>query len=180
MSATFPEDQCPSQGAGTEGQPNIASQVSSTAQAAKEQVSAAAQAAKEQATAAAQAAKEQVTAAAEPVANKARTLAEEQKQGGADRIDEVVRAVHTAADEIGKQVPQAAGYIHSGAEQLQRASKLLRENSVDDLLKMTNKLAHDRPMAFIGGSVAAGFVLARFLRTSAPSGGRSSAQEQRP
>jgi methyl-accepting chemotaxis protein len=113
-----------------------------------------------------QTAKEQVAAAAQPIADKARDVAEEQKQSGADRIDEVARAVHTAADEIGKQVPQVANYIHSGAEQLERTSRVLRENSVDELLQMTNRFAHDRPLAFIGGSVAAGFMLARFLKSS--------------
>jgi len=117
----------------------------------------------------AQAAKEQLSSAAQPIADKARDVAEEQRKSGADRLEGVARAVHTAADDIGKQVPQLAGYVHSGAEQLQRASRLLRENSIDDLLQMTNRLAHDRPLAFIGGSVAAGFVLARFLKSSGAS-----------
>ena len=124
-----------------------------------------------------QTAKDQLSAAAQPVADKARDLAEEQKQSGADRLEGVARAVHTAADDIGKQVPQLAGYVHSGAEQLERASRLLRENSVDDLLQMTNRLAHDRPLAFIGGSVAAGFVLARFLKSS---GSPESHRDMRP
>ena len=110
--------------------------------------------------------KEQASAAAQPIADKTRDIAEEQKQTGAERIDGVARAVHDAADSIGKEVPQLAGYVHSGAEQLERASRLLRDNSVDDLLRMTNRLAHDRPLAFIGGSVAAGFILARFLKSS--------------
>ena len=121
---------------------------------------------RDQAANAAQAAKEQVSAAAQPIADKARDLAEEQKQSGAERIQGVARAVHSAADDIGKEVPQLAGYVHSGAQQLERASKLLRDNSVDDLLQMTNRLAHDRPLAFIGGSVAAGFLFARFLKSS--------------
>lgn len=123
---------------------------------------------RDQAVEAVETVKEQVSAAAQPIADKARDLAEEQKQSGAERIQGVARAVHTAADDIGKQVPQLAGYIHSGAEQLERTSRLLRENSVDDLLQMTNRLAHERPLAFIGGSVAAGFVLARFLKSSGP------------
>jgi hypothetical protein len=137
-----------------------------TASGIKDSAAAAAETAKDKIAAATDTAKDKISAAAEPVADKAREVAEEQKQSGAERIDGVAKAVHTAADEIGKQVPQVAGYIHSGAEQLEKTSRLLRENSIDDLLKMTNRLAHERPLAFIGGSVAAGFVLARFLRTS--------------
>lgn len=116
----------------------------------------------------AQAAKEQASAAAEPLKEKARNTVEEQKERGATRMDQVAQAVHGAADEISKEMPQAAKYIHAGAGQLERASRTLRENNVDDLLQMANRWAHDRPVAFIGGSVAAGFVLARFLRSSAP------------
>ena len=125
------------------------------------------------------AAQEQVSAAAQPVVDKARELAEQQKGTGAERIQSVARAVHTAADDIGKQSPQVAEYIHSGAEQLEKASRLLRDNSVDDLLQMTNPLAHDRPLAFIGGSVAAGFVLARFLKSSG-SASAGASKESRP
>ncbi|HEY8697050.1 MAG TPA: hypothetical protein VIM02_05490 [Rhizomicrobium sp.] len=110
----------------------------------------------------------------QPLKDDALELAEEQKSRGADRIQTLAKAVHGAAEEIGKQVPQAAGYIHTGAEQLERASRALRENSVDDLLRMTQRLAREQPLAFIGGSVAAGFVLARFLRSS------SAGQEARP
>jgi hypothetical protein len=115
---------------------------------------------------AAQAAKDQLSAGVQPIADQARHVAEEQKESGADKLEGVARAVHTAADDIGKQAPQLAGYVHSGAQQLERASRMLRENSIDDLLQVTNRLAHDRPLAFIGGSVAAGFVLARFLKSS--------------
>ena len=121
---------------------------------------------RDQAAQATQSTKEQVSAAAQPIADKAREVAEEQKKSGADRIQGVARAVHSAADDIGKEVPQLAGYVHSGAQQLERASKALRDNSVDDLLQMTNQLAQDRPWAFIGGSVAAGFIFSRFLKSS--------------
>jgi ElaB/YqjD/DUF883 family membrane-anchored ribosome-binding protein len=114
---------------------------------------------------------EQLQAAAQPLKEDARQLAEEQKSRGADRIQTLAQAVHGAAEEIGKQVPQAAGYIHSGAEQLERASRMLRDNSVDDLVQMTKRLAREQPLAFIGGSVAAGFVLARFLRSSSGAAG---------
>lgn len=126
---------------------------------------------------AAQAAKDQLSERVQPIADQARHVAEEQKQSGADKLEGVARAVHTAADDIGKQAPQLAGYVHSGAQQLERASRMLRENSVDDLLQMTNRLAHERPLAFIGGSVAAGFVLARFLKSS---GSTTARRETRP
>jgi hypothetical protein len=127
------------------------------------------QQAKEQLSDIAQTAKEQANAAAEPVKQNAREIAEQQKQRHAGSIDSIANAVHCAADDLGDEMPQAATYIHSGAEQLERASRLLRENSVDDLMQMASRLAHERPLTFIGGSVIAGFALGRFLRSSASS-----------
>jgi len=151
-------NQSDNMGGETEGKPS--------SQSTFEKASAAMDDVREGAAEVAQTAKEQISAAAEPIADKARGLAEEQKQSGAERIQGVARAVHSAADDIEKEIPQLAGYVHAGAQQLERASNLLRDNSVDDLWRMTNRLAHDRPLAFIGGSVAAGFVLARFLKSS--------------
>ncbi|HEY3777895.1 MAG TPA: hypothetical protein VGL35_07540 [Rhizomicrobium sp.] len=121
-----------------------------------------------------QQAQEKIIDAAAPVTEKARDFAEQQKQSSADRVDETATAVHRAADEIAKQSPVAGRYVHAGATQIERISRLLRENSLDELYRMTNRLAHDRPLAFIGGSVAAGFVLARVLRSSGTTSGRVS------
>jgi hypothetical protein len=146
-------DQFPSEGSGLDKE-------SSGLEGAKEQ-------AKDQLSDLAQTAKQQAAAAAEPIKENARDIAEQQKQRHAGKIDNVAQAVHGAADDLGQEMPQTARYIHSGAEQLERASRLLRENSVDDLVQMANRLAHDRPLAFIGGSMIAGFALGRFLRSSA-------------
>jgi hypothetical protein len=109
---------------------------------------------------------EKISNAADSMADRARNFTEQQKRDGAERVDDAATAVHRAADEIAKQSPLAGRYMHAGARQLDRASRILRENSLDELYRMTNRLAHDRPLAFIGGSVAAGFVLARVLRSS--------------
>ena len=71
--------------------------------------------------------------AAQAVKNKAREMAEEQKSAGAARMDSLGRAVHEAADELGKEIPVGASYIHSAADSLQSASQRLRESSVGDI-----------------------------------------------
>lgn len=116
----------------------------------------------------AESAKQQAASAVAPIRDNARSLAEEQKQRGATRIDTVAQAVHNAAEELGREIPPAAEYVHAAADQLQRASRLLRENSVEDLLEMAVDLAEERPLLFTGGAVAAGFLLTRFLRSSTP------------
>jgi ElaB/YqjD/DUF883 family membrane-anchored ribosome-binding protein len=112
----------------------------------------------------------------QPIANNARSMADEQKARGAERIGNIAQAVHMAADEIAKEVPLAANYVHSAADKLGNASRTLRDSSVDDLLRMTTDFAEERPYVFLGGAVAAGFMLMRLLRSS-PVGDEESGEE---
>ena len=61
--------------------------------------------------------------AAEALRNTAADFAEAGKQQGAERIDRLGRAVHGAADELGKEIPQAADYVHTAAESLETAAE---------------------------------------------------------
>ncbi len=94
--------------------------------------------------------------------------ADEAKVKGVDQMAGVSRAVHGAADELGRELPQAAGYIHSVADRLERASSALRERSVEDLVSTFGSFARRQPAAAFAGSMLAGFALSRFLKSSAP------------
>lgn len=100
------------------------------------------------------------------VAGEARDFAEEQKERGAERIGAVADAIHNTADQIGRDLPQAAGYIHEAAARIEQASAMVRERRIEDLLGMVDDFARRQPAAFFGGSVVAGFLLSRFLRSS--------------
>ncbi|MBV8799060.1 MAG: hypothetical protein JOY77_01650 [Alphaproteobacteria bacterium] len=114
----------------------------------------------------AQSAKSQASAAIQPIANNARSIAEEQKQRGAARIDEVARAIHSAAEELAREIPAAGNYIHTAADKLDHASRMLREKSVDELVQSASEFAEEKPFIFVGGAVAVGFLLTRLLRSS--------------
>ena len=94
--------------------------------------------------------------------------ADKTKAKGVDQMAGVSRAVHGAADELGRELPQAAGYIHSVADRLESASAALRERSVEDLVSSFSGFARRQPAAAFAGSVLAGFALSRFLKSSAP------------
>jgi uncharacterized phage infection (PIP) family protein YhgE len=104
--------------------------------------------------------------AAGAVIGEARDLAEERKAAAADNVVRLSRAVHDAADQLGGELPQAAGYIHSAADRLQSASKTLRERSVEDMVGDFSDFARRQPVAALAGAVLAGFALARFLKSS--------------
>ena len=104
--------------------------------------------------------------AAEALRNTAADFAEAGKQQGAERIDRLGRAVHGAADELGKEIPQAADYVHTAAESLETAAEHLRNRSVDDLVGTFNRFARQQPVAAFAGAILAGFVVSRFIKSS--------------
>jgi hypothetical protein len=52
------------------------------------------------------------------------------------------------------------------AQQVDRASRYLRRSEVRDVVRDLEDLARRRPAAFVGGSLAAGLLLARFFKSS--------------
>jgi len=106
--------------------------------------------------------------AAGNVVDETRDFAEEQKAAGADNMARLGKAVHGAADQLGRELPQAAGFIHSAADTLQGAASSMRERSIEDLVAGFRDFARRQPAAAFAGSVLAGFALARFLKSSSP------------
>jgi len=107
---------------------------------------------------------------AQPAVDKAREVGEAGKNVGAEGISGLARAVHNIAGEVEKEVPQVAPYVRQAADGLERASSALRDRSVGDLIGMAEDFARREPVAFLGASVLIGFMLTRFLKSSASSG----------
>jgi len=127
----------------------------------------------------AQRARDQAAATAgelvQPMKEKAQQIAEEHKQAGAERLGDVARAIHEAADQLDEELPaQAGAYIHKAAEGIEQVSSAIRDRSIGDLLGTLENFARRQPVAFFGGAVLTGFVLSRFLKSTAES--RSSSE----
>jgi hypothetical protein len=108
-------------------------------------------------------------AAAGHVVEETREFAEAQKEAGADNVARLGEAVHGAADQLGRELPQAAGFIHSAADTLQSAASSIRERPIEDLVAGFRDFARRQPAAALAGSVLAGFMLARFLKSASRS-----------
>ncbi len=102
----------------------------------------------------------------EPAKQKAKTLAEEQKAAGADKLKQVAQAIDGAAGNLEGELPTAARTIREAAAGLEQISANLKNRSVDDLTGAVSSFARSQPVAFFGGAVLAGLVLARFLKSS--------------
>lgn len=107
-----------------------------------------------------------------------RNMVEEQKVRAAQGLDTMAHALHETARTLGAEnqdIP--ARYTNLAAEQLERASNLLRDRNWQDLVSEAERFARHQPTLFIGGAMAAGFLLARFLK-SVPQGESASATGQ--
>lgn len=104
-------------------------------------------------------------------------IGERQKSAGADQLTGIAGAVHAAADELDRQLPGSAGYVHQAASRIENAASGLRDRSVSDLIEDMRHVAHDRPLAWFGGAVVAGFALSRFLKSGSSRQAESSRSE---
>jgi hypothetical protein len=144
------------------------------------------QQARDQAKELAQGAKEQVKSltsdakeGAKDVAKQARDhvqgLIGQQKDQAADRLGSLASALRDAGRKLNQD--QAAGdvgqYADRAAGQVERLSKYLRQSDLTNLVRDTEAFARRRPEVFLGGTLIAGLMLARFLKASAPDNGGS-------
>jgi len=98
--------------------------------------------------------------------NAVRNMVEEQRVRAAQGLGSMAHALHETARALGSEnqdIP--ARYTNLAAEQLERASHLLRDQSWQDLVADAETFARNQPTLFIGGAMAAGFFLARFLKS---------------
>lgn len=98
----------------------------------------------------------------------AQRIAEEQKSATAGRVSGIAHATDRAAEELAREVPQAAEALHSVAQRLDSAASALRERSIDEWIDGARDFARKQPLAFFAGAVATGFALSRFLKSSSP------------
>jgi hypothetical protein len=92
---------------------------------------------------------------------------EQQKARGADAMRGVARAINAAAAEMQGQAPFMAQYVRDAAGKVEGLSESIEGRNVNNLVRAASELARSQPMLFLGGAVAAGFVLSRFLKSSA-------------
>ena len=121
-----------------------------------------------QAREAAEEVKQEARAAADQAKEQARSAAARQKDAAAQQIGGWAQALRTASDDLhGRGQDTAAAYVRQAADGLERACGTVRARDVDELIGSVEDFARRQPVAFLGGAVAAGFGLARFMRSSA-------------
>ena len=121
---------------------------------------------KETAQTAADAVRQQASQFAEDVGHELGKTGEAQKARGVEAIRRFAHAIDSAAAELESDSPTVARTVHQAAHQVSDLSDNLSNRNVNELIESAAQLARTQPALFIGGSVAAGFALARFLKSS--------------
>jgi hypothetical protein len=122
---------------------------------------------KESTSTASRAMKEQASELASNVGHELSKTAEQQKARGVEVIQCFARAMTSAATELEDQSPQVAEYVRDAAQKVVGFSDNIGQRDVTELIKAVTELARSQPLLFVGGAVATGFVVSRFLMSSA-------------
>ena len=107
--------------------------------------------------------------AQEAIAN----LAQTQKQSGAQLLQTISKAAEAAATELEKTSPEIAGYVREAADGLDRYGQDFENQSVSQLMQTFTGFAKREPTVLLAGSVIAGFLLTRFIKSSGSVGSQS-------
>ncbi len=122
---------------------------------------------KDTAQTAADAVRQQAAQLAQDVGHELNKTGEAQRARGVDAIRRLARAIDSAAAELESQSPTVARTVHEAARRVDGLSDNLSNRNVNELIDSAAQLARSQPALFVGGSIAAGFALARFLKSSA-------------
>ena len=154
----------------------MANSTQSTVQQTRDQAKDAASGVKEQAKSLASDAKEQAKDLAGQASDHVQDLVGQQKDQAADRLGSLATVLREAGQKLNQD--QQAGdfgqYADRAAQQVERLSNYLRESDLRGFVRDTESFARRRPEVFLGGTLIAGLMLARFLKASTPDQGNGS------
>jgi ElaB/YqjD/DUF883 family membrane-anchored ribosome-binding protein len=130
----------------------------------------------ETAQSAATQAREAAASLASEANQKVRGAMNQQVSAGADLVGQVAQSIRTAADELGRNIPQLAGFVRGAADRVDEFSDALREQSVEQLLESASDFARRRPLVVFSAAAACGFALFRVLKAAPGNGHRAADQ----
>ncbi len=101
------------------------------------------------------------------VTDRAVSAAEAGKDGIAERLDDVAKAVHRSGTQLEGQQDWIAHLVERGAAELSALASTLRTNDLQGLLGKLDDLARRQPAVFVGATMAAGFGAVRLGKIAA-------------
>lgn len=112
-------------------------------------------------------AQEKVGQVADQAKQQATSRLESGREGAVDGLGSVAQAIRQTGQGLREQDQGTIGqYADQAAEQVERLASYLRQHDVGQLIDETERFARRRPGLFLGGGVALGLLVARFLKSS--------------
>ncbi|MCK9530177.1 MAG: hypothetical protein M0R77_06395 [Gammaproteobacteria bacterium] len=110
-----------------------------------------------------------------------RDIMDRQRASFASEIDGIVKALYRTAGALrDEHQDSVAHYAQRAADGLSDFSRKLRDEDLGSLVDRINGYARRQPGVFLGGAVAAGFMLSRFLKSGQGEYHRASAAKPYP
>jgi hypothetical protein len=100
------------------------------------------------------------------VKDQAVSATETAKDGIADRLDDVAKAIHSSSQQLEGQQDWIAHLVERGSKELGGLASTLRTNDLHGLLGKLDDLARRQPAVFVGAAMAAGFAAVRLGRVA--------------
>ena len=113
-------------------------------------------------------AKQAASSLASDATKQAKGLLNMQVTAGADMVDHVADSARAAADSLDQNAPQLAGLVRNVAERAEEFSQDLRDQTVEDLIRMASDFTRKQPALMFGLASLAGFLAFRVLKSSPP------------
>jgi ElaB/YqjD/DUF883 family membrane-anchored ribosome-binding protein len=105
------------------------------------------------------------------VLQQALSIVSSQKSRAVEELEHLSRAIRQTAKSLeGEGSVGISRYAEQAAEQIGKASEYFRDRELGDLLRDCEKLVQRKPALAVGGALAVGFILARFLKSSTNEG----------
>jgi ElaB/YqjD/DUF883 family membrane-anchored ribosome-binding protein len=91
-----------------------------------------------------------------------------------ETLDQVAQAIRDAGSGLREQQPQIASVVDTAAERVEEVSSYLREHDAREAVENVQRFAREQPAVVIGGGLALGLLLGRFLKSGASGNGNGS------
>lgn len=119
-------------------------------------------------------AKQAVSESLSDVKGQMQSTFDTQKNQAAGRLGSVATALRQTSEQLNNQNETTfANYAQSAADQIENWSSLLQNKDLNGLVNEVQDFARRQPELFIAGSLAAGLLLGRFLKSSSSSAANS-------
>ena len=89
----------------------------------------------------------------------------DQKAAGATIVEDIARAAYHAADDLERSTPDAARLVRKAATGVERVAGNLRTDDLGQIFGNLRTFGRAQPLAFVGGAVLGGFIIARSVRS---------------